>query len=118
MVEYTSDMWRGQVRGGDLDGYAIEVRRQGFPWALYLVALTAPGEEGEAVVGFAAGRPRLVSLFEDLEVVVTWDDGRGPLAPERSRVSGSMPRRRRRAKRRTHLRPMNLGGGFSSLRLR
>lgn len=113
MVEVESKAWDGVVTGGELRGYRVEVRRQSFPWALYVLAFTPPEGPREPIIGFAIGRPQLAGHLDSLGVEVTWEDGRGPLAPERDRT----PMRRRRSRtRRTPMRfqPMGLRAGFSS----
>ncbi|MDP6943418.1 MAG: hypothetical protein QF464_04650 [Myxococcota bacterium] len=117
MVEFTSEAWEGVITDGELEGYELEVRRQRFPWSLYVFAFTAPDAREEPMVGFAVGREKLAGHLESLGVAVTWEDGRGPLAPERDRVEIRLPRRRRRSRRaRLHLRPMCVSAGFSTTR--
>lgn len=117
MVEYESRVWEGVVVGGELAGYALEVRRQNFPWALYLLAFSPTSASEETFVGFAVGREQLAGHLSALDVEVTWEDGRGPLAPERGRLVTRLPRRRRRRPVRGHLRPMGIGAGFSTARV-
>ena len=115
MVSFDSKAWEGIVTEGELEGYHLEVRRQRFPWALYVFALTEPGEERDPLIGFAVGRQALAEHLEGLGVEVTWEDGRGPLAPERDHPYVAPPRRRRRRRgQRAHLRPMGIGAGFST----
>jgi hypothetical protein len=94
MVEFESRAWRGVVTQGDLAGYGVEVRRQRLPWALYVLALTGPGAGEEPAVGFAVGRERLAGHLTALGIDVAWEDGRGPLAPDRDRQDVSRSRRR------------------------
>ena len=117
MVEFMSETWEGVVTGGELAGYGLEVRRQRLPWSLYVFAFTASDTREEPMVGFAVGREKLAGHLESLGVEVTWEDGRGPLAPERDRLQIRSPRRRQRPRRaRLHLRPMCIGAGFSTTR--
>ncbi|MGB0590068.1 MAG: hypothetical protein ACPGU1_10350 [Myxococcota bacterium] len=83
MNDQRCDAWRGLVKGGEMTGYRLEVRRQRFPWTLYILAFTAPDDSEEPVVVFALGRLKLAEHLHRLEAEVTWEDGRGPLAPER-----------------------------------
>lgn len=119
MVEYENKVWDGVVVGGELAGYAVEVRRQSFPWALYLLAFSPPSASDETLIGFAVGREQLAGHLSALDVEVTWEDGRGPLAPLRDRSVPRLPRRRRRRRRpvHAHLRPMGIGAGLSTARV-
>ncbi len=94
MVEFERRRWVGAVTEGELAGYRIEVRGQRLPWSLYVLAISAPRGEEEPVIGFAVGRERLARHFTELGVEVTWEDGRGPLAPERDRAQVRTRRRR------------------------
>jgi len=115
MVSFDSKAWEGVVIEGALEGSRLEVRRQRFPWALYVFAITQAADEDDPLIGFAVGKKALAEHLESLGLEVTWEDGRGPLAPERDRPERVQPRRRRRRRsKRPHLRPMGLSGGFSS----
>ena len=94
MSELDVRAWRGIVTSGDLVGYRVEVRRQRLPWSLYVLAMSTPDALDEPMVGFAVGRQKLSAHLRELAIEVTWEDGRGPLAPERDRAITS---RRRRA---------------------
>ena len=93
MNELDVRAWQGIVTSGNLAGYRVEVRRQRLPWSLYVLAMSAPDGLDEPMVGFAVGRQKLSAHLRELAIEVTWEDGRGPLAPERDRPN--MRRRRR-----------------------
>ena len=101
MVELQRSRWEGVVTEGELSGCRVEVRGQRLPWALYVLAFSVPGEDEEPIIGFAVGRQRLASYLTELGIEVTWEDGRGPLAPERDRAERVPSRRlgRRRSTR-------------------
>ena len=102
MSDHDCSVWQGVVQGGEMKGYQLEVRRQRLPWALYVMAFTAPESRAEPIIGFAVGRFKLAEQLHDLGTEVTWADGRGPLAPERDRPQhklhpGGQRRRGRRS---------------------
>ena len=99
MDGYDCEAWQGAVTQGELAGYSIEVRQQRLPWRLYVLAFTPATSPGEPIIGFAIGRNQLAGHLKNLGVVVTWEDGRGPLAPERDRANDRVPRRMRRTSR-------------------
>ena len=93
MHGYEDDAWEGVVTEGELAGYTIEVRQQRLPWRLYVLAFTPAASPKEPIIGFAIGRAQLAGHLSNLGVEVTWEDGRGPLAPERDRTHHRIPRR-------------------------
>lgn len=86
MIASIAQKWTGTITSGDLKGYCVEVRLQRFPWPLYTLALSSADLHQDPEVTFAFGRSKLAEHFRSLALNVTWDDGRGPLAPERDRL--------------------------------
>lgn len=107
MVDQDCRAWQGVVEAGELKGYRLEVRRQRFPWTLFVLAFTAPDHQEEPIVGFAVGRLQLAEHLQKLGTEVTWADGRGPLAPERDHIQHRI--RRHHLKRLPSQRPPRLG---------
>ena len=95
MVNRYVRSWQGSVNKGELSGYRVEIRLQRLPWPLFIVAFTEPTRPHEPMIGFASGRRQLAEHLETLRVEVTWEDGRGPLAPERDRPGYRVPSRDR-----------------------